>query len=169
MWRIRRLAGVYDATFWRMFDGEISLRRCNQIVEALLNEYKLARYDYLEAASIAGRLADDWPGTYTLGLKKSLACLPAWYDRMSLLLALYAEAKAIANSDAVAVLESFLDTTVDLAMSRILPQDESRDAYTELLRLCLTVAAPSSRGDMTAYARAVESRGMVVLPGLFVD
>ena len=161
---------MYEAPFWILLrDNEASMAQCEGDVAVLLSRYRLIRVDWLEARQrmFEGREIDA-QSVYNAGLKLTLSGL-AWYDGLSLLLALYKEAKGSSDLTAVDALRSEMDRTIELAMPKYLPWAEATDAHLDLLGLCLNSGVAVDHFDASALLSAQVQSARVVLPAGFCE
>jgi len=161
---------LYEAPFWTLVrDDKTSLAKCSQNVDDLLELYGLTRLDWPEASRyLFGNEQMDERSVFNASLASALSEL-AWYDRLSLLLALFKEAKGSTNFGAAESVCSMLDKTIDLAMSRRLPWSEASETYLDLLDLCLNSGTSADRSDIGGLHLAYSQSARPILALSFVE
>lgn len=161
---------LYEAPFWALLrDDKTSLTKCSQNVENLLQLYGLVRLDWPEASRcLFGSEQADERSVFNASLASALSGL-AWYDRLSLLFALYKEAKGSANFMVAETVCSILDRTIDLAMTRHLPWPDAAEAYQDLLNLCLSSGTSVDHSDAGALLGAQLGAAEPILASSFVE
>lgn len=161
---------LYEAPFWTLArDDRTSLTKCGQNVDDLLQLYGLVRLDWSEASRylFGGERADE-RSVFNASLASALSEL-AWYDRLSLLFALYKEAKGATNFMVAESVSRTLDRTIDLAMTQRLPWSEAADAYQDLLNLCLNSGTSADHSDTGALLHVQIRSAEPILASSFVE
>lgn len=161
---------MYEAPFWTLLrDNEAALAQCGDDVAVLLGRYRLIRVEWTEArrCMFDGHEVDE-RSVYNAGLKLTLSGF-AWYDGLSLLLALYKEAKGSSNLAVADTLRSQMDRIIELAMPRYLPWAEATDAHLDLVGFCLKSGPAVDHFDASALLYGQVHSAQVILPAGFCE
>ncbi|RIX76319.1 hypothetical protein [Acidovorax cavernicola] len=161
---------LYEAPFWTLVrDDKTPQAQCTQNVEELLQLYGLVRLDWLEVREyLFGSKQVDEPSVFNVSLEAALTGL-AWYDGLSLLFALYKEAKGSTNFRVTESVSSMLDSTINLALTQRLPWAQATETYLDLLNHCLNSGTVADRSDAGSLLQAQVESAKPILPSWLVE
>ncbi|MCY1546163.1 hypothetical protein D9M68_821450 [compost metagenome] len=135
----------------------------------MLQLYGLVRLDWREVSEyLFGSKQTDERSVFNVSLEAALTGL-AWYDGLSLLFALYKEAKGSTNFRVAESVSSMLDSAINLALTQRLPWAQATDTYQDLLNHCLNSGTVADRSDAGSLLQVQIESAKPILPSWFVD